>query len=133
MIPFWELVYHGIILSNPLPATVNYSVKDPIQKVRLMTVAGRPLMYVYSKFGETKNWMGNDDLGCADEADIARTVAAVKEAYDLHETYKWLQYEFMERHETLPDGTVRVTFSDGTVIRSDPAHGTFEVIRGGQA
>ena len=128
-IPFWELVYHGIILSNPLSATVNYTIKKPIRKAQLMSVAGRPLMYIYSKFGESKNWMGDDDLHCADEADIERTVSAIKEAYELHETYKWLQYEFMERHERLPDGASRVTFSDGTVITANPAEGTFEVIR----
>ncbi len=132
-VPFWELVYHGIILSNPSSGTVNYAVKEPRRKAELMAVAGRPLMYLYSKFGESMNWMGNDDLHCADDADIDRTVAAIKEAYELHETYKWLQYEFMERHERLSDGTSRVTFSDGTVITANPAEGTFEVIRGEKA
>ena len=129
VIPFWELVYHGIILSNPLASTTNYPVKDPSKKVQLMAVAGRPLMYIHSKFGEERNWMGNDDLVCTDDAGIDRTVAAVKEAYELHETYKWLQYEFMERHEFLPDGGSRVTFSDNTVIIANPSNGTFEVIR----
>jgi len=132
-IPFWELVYHGIILSNPLSDTVNYVIKEPRRKAELMAVAGRPLMYIHSKFGEQKNWMGDNDLYCIDEADIDRTVSAIKEAYDLHETYKWLQYEFMERHERLPDGSSRVTFSDGTVITANPAEGTFEVIRGDKA
>ena len=95
-----------------------------------MAVAGRPLMYLYSKFGATMNWMGNDDLHCADEADIDRTVSAVKEAYELHETYKWLQYEFMEHYERLPDGSTSTLFSDGTVINADPEKGTFEVVRG---
>lgn len=132
-IPFWELVYHGIILSNPTSQTVNYPIKEPSRKAQLMNVAGRPLMYIYSKFGESMNWMGNDDLHCEDEADIERTVAAIKEAYELHETYKWLQYEFMEHYERLPDGSTRTVFSDGTVIIASPAEGSFEVVRGKEA
>lgn len=115
-IPFWQLVYHGIVLSNPTSQTVNYPIKEEYQHLKFLEYGGRPLMYFYSKFGEDRNWMGDDDLHCEDDAAIARSVEAIKRAYDEYEELKDLQYAFMENHEKLADNIYRTTFSDGTTI-----------------
>ena len=56
-IPFWQLVYHGIVLSNPTSQTVNYPVKEEYQHLKFLEYGGRPVMYFYSKFGADRNWM----------------------------------------------------------------------------
>ena len=65
IIPLWNIVYHGIILSNPTTDTVNFPIKD---KKNLLTVAeygARPSFYIYSKFmngGNQDDWLGVEDL-----------------------------------------------------------------------
>ena len=128
-IPFWQLVYHGIILSNPTSQTVNYPVKEEYQHLKFLEYGGRPVMYFYSKFGADRNWMGDLDLHCADDADIERAVDAIKVAYDEYEKYKHLQYEFMENHEKLAEGVYRTTYSDGTVFTVDYNRETYTVTK----
>jgi hypothetical protein len=118
-IPFWQLVYHGIVLSNPTSQTVNYPLKDEYQHLKFLEYGGRPVMYFYSKFGDEKNWMGDLDLHCDSDEAIARSVAAIKRAYDEYEQYKHLQYEFMENHEKLAENVYRTTYSDGTAVTVD--------------
>ena len=86
-------------------------------------------MYFYSKFGADRNWMGDLDLHCADDADIERAVDAIKVAYDEYEKYKHLQYEFMENHEKLAEGVYRTTYSDGTVFTVDYNRETYTVTK----
>ena len=118
-IPFWQLVYHGIVLSNPTSQTVNYPIKEEYQHLKFIEYGGRPVMYFNSKFGADRNWMGDLDLFCANDADIERSVDALKTAYDEYEKFKHLQYEFMENHEKLSEGVYRTTYSDGTIITVD--------------
>ena len=119
IIPFWQLVYHGIILSNPTSQTVNYMLKDSDTKLKFIEFGGRPLMYLYSKFGEEKNWMGNIDLTCGTDEELSKTCAVLKEVYEEYEVVKHLQYEFMENHEKLSEGIYCTTYSDGTKITVD--------------
>lgn len=128
LIPFWQLVYHGIVLSNPNSCTVNYTLKSAREHLRFIEYGGRPLMYLYSKFGENKNWMGDIDLAFETEDELDACVKAVKEAYDEYELLKHLQYEFMDNHEKLAEGVYRTTYSDGTQIVVDYNKETFEVI-----
>ena len=118
-IPFWQLVYHGIVLSNATSQTVNYPIKEKAQRLKFIEYGGRPLMYFNSKFGATLNWMGDDDLYNQTEEQLDASVDALKAAYDEYERLKWLQYEFMENHEKLGEGVYRVTYSDGTRITVD--------------
>ena len=118
-IPFWQLVYHGIVLSNATSQTVNYPIKEKAQRLKFIEYGGRPLMYFNSKFGATLNWMGDDDLYNQTEEQLDASVDALKAAYDEYERLKWLQYEFMENHEKLGEGIYRVTYSDGTRITVD--------------
>ena len=126
-IPFWQLVYHGIVMSNATSQTVNYPIKEKYQRLKFIEYGGRPLLYINSKFGATLNWMGDDDLHSSCEADLDVDVAALKDAHDEYEALKHLQYEFMENHEKLADNLYRTTYSDGTVITVDYEKETYTV------
>ena len=76
-------------------------------------------MYLFSKFGERKNWMGDIDLRLVSEDDLEGVIKALLEAYEEYQQLKYLQYEFMENHEKIDDDLYKVTYSDGTVINVD--------------
>lgn len=113
----WEVAYHGTVLYNPMSATVNYPVKTPADRLRLIMSGGKPTLYYYSRFrtGEA-NWMGEIDLTCDDEKDLEKSVSAIKSALTDYEPLRRLQLEFMERYDSLGGGLERATYSDGTVL-----------------
>jgi len=83
-VPFWELIYHGIMLYNPSSPTVNFPIKTPADRLSFILRGGRPSLYIYSKFrtGGEKNWMGEIDLTMDSEDDLrftARTIAAAQQ------------------------------------------------------
>jgi hypothetical protein len=92
VVPFWEIVYHGIILSNPDKITQNKL--DPVNALRLIEFGGRPIFY-----SATKN-----------------NVADLKAAYEAFKPVRYLQKAFMQSHEFLAAKVVRVTYSDGSEI-----------------
>ena len=118
-IPLWQLVYHGIVLSNPSSTTVNHTLKDSAAWLHFIEFGGRPLMYLFSKFGESKNWMGDIDLRLVADEDMDGVIKALRDAYEEYQQLKYLQYEFMENHEKIGDDLYKVTYSDGTVITVD--------------
>lgn len=128
-IPFWQIVYHGIILSNATSQTINYPVKEEYQHLKFIEYGGRPVMYFYSKFGERQNWMGDDDLHCANDEELDRATDAIKKAYDEYEALKHLQYEFIDNHEKLAEGVFRTTYSDGTAVTVDYNKETYTVLK----
>ena len=131
-IPFWVLVYHGIVMSGATSQTVNYTIKEEAQHLRFLEYGARPLMYFNSKFGEERDWMGKVDLYNKTEEELATATAAIKKAYEEYEKYKYLQYEFMENHEKLADGIYRSTFSDGTTVTVNYNDETYAVVKDGQ-
>lgn len=117
LIPIWQLVYNGIILSNPFTETVNASAKDPLTQLKLVEFNGRPTFYFYSRFKENnKNWMGDIDLQCATEAELKQAVESIRQGSQQFEPRASLQLEFMERHEMLAPEVFRTVFADGTEI-----------------
>jgi hypothetical protein len=46
LIPFFELVYHGIILYNPISPTVNYFLKQTRDKLIYLLRGGKPACYI---------------------------------------------------------------------------------------
>lgn len=118
-IPFWQLVYHGIVLSNPTASTVNYPIKDAKQNLIFIEYGGRPLFYFNSKFGPGRDWMGVEDLYNSSDAEITRSIAALRAGYDEYLPLQYLQYEFMDNHEKLSDTLYRTTYSDGTKVTVD--------------
>ncbi len=116
-VPFWQLVYHGIILGNPFPTTCNYTIKDDVTRLTLNEYGGRPFFYFYSNYRDNGDaWMGKEDLTCADDAALAASVAKVKEGYDEYASLCHLQTAFMERHEAVARDVYRIVYSDGSEI-----------------
>jgi hypothetical protein len=125
LIPIWQLVYNGIILSNPFTETVNPSAKDRLTQTKLAEFNGRPIYYFYSRFkADNKNWMGDADLTCATDEELAQAAAFVKKGQDEFDARSKLQIEFMEQHEQVEANVFRTAFADGSEIisnyRSEP-------------
>ncbi len=118
-IPFWQLVYHGIILSNACTDTVNYTIKGEFSTKRVKEFGSRPSFYLYSKHLEGSNqddWLGHDDLIMDTDEQLDYAVMKIREGYDDFQKVKHLQKEFMIKHEMLSEKKRRITYSDGTVV-----------------
>lgn len=117
-VPFWQLVYHGIILSNPSTVTVNYIIKGEKSRQKLIEYGGRPTFYIYSKFmngGTIDDWLGSDDLICYTDEQLKYTVSKIKEAYDEYKKTSHLQLEYMVSHKKTENG-IEVTYSNGEKV-----------------
>ena len=116
-VPLFQLVYHGIILSNPFTGTLNYPVKAPHKRLKFIEFGGRPLFVWYANFLTGKgNWMGKEDLTCATDDELRDGVAAIKRGYDEFEKLSDLQFEFMDDHRLLTKGVSLTGYSDGTRV-----------------
>ena len=131
-VPLWQLVFHGSILYNPSTETVNHCIKDRKTQLKFIEYGGRPLGYINSKYvddveGSCGNWMGNLDLLCATDEQLAASVKALKQMSDEYKALSHLAYELMLKHEKLSDGVYAVTYSDNTVITVDYNKNTYTV------
>lgn len=118
VLPFYELIIHGLVLYNPLSPTINYVIKTPADKLDFIMRGGKPSMYFYSKFrtgGET-NWMGNDDLTCNGEKDLTVSVKNIKSALDEYAPLAENQLYFMTNYEFITETLNKTTFSNGVEI-----------------
>lgn len=119
-IPFWQIVFHGIVLSNPYSNTINVPVKRKKDLLKLIEYGARPTLYYYSKFlNNGRNWMGEEDFVADSDEDIVKYSAFAKELSAIYEEMSYLQYEFIDKHERVADGIYRVTYSDGSIIIVD--------------
>ena len=117
LIPIWQLVYNGIILSNPFTETVNSTAKDRKTQLKLVEFNGIPVYYFYSRFKENnKNWMGDIDLHCTTDEELKQSVGFIRKGFEEFESLAYLQLEFMEQHEMLAPDVFRTAFSDGSEI-----------------
>ena len=115
-VPMWQMVYHGIVLSNPAPATVNYPAKDWKSRLKFIEYGGHPAIYIHSKFLTNKrSWMGDDDLTCGSAEEIDVTASAIRRILDEYRPMEDLQLEKMVRHEVRGDLTV-TTYEKGTRV-----------------
>lgn len=116
IIPLWQLVYHGYILSNPSAETVNYCIKGQDNRLRFYEFGGIPAVYYFSKFvGENgmKNWMGEQDMLCDTVQRCTESVQKLKQMLDEYHPYAARQLAYMDRHDKLADGVYQTTYSDG--------------------
>ena len=111
IVPFWQLVYHGIVVSNPFYATIDayvdrskerqdfsdehsrYGYLDD-SRTRILKVhefGGRPVFY-YTEY---------------------RDVMPLKRAADDYAKYSHLQYAFMDDHRELAQGVFLTHYSTG--------------------
>ena len=116
IIPLWQLVYHGYILSNPSAETVNFPVKEPDVRLKFYEYGGIPVIYFYSRFvggADRKNWMGDKDMTCATEEERVESVSRIKKMMEEYRPFAGRQLAFMERHDKLAEGVYQTTYSDG--------------------
>ncbi len=119
-IPIWPLVYHGIVLYNPGPYTVNYTIKNADTRLKFIEFGGRPSFYFHSKFLDTNNnWMGRDDIVCDTDENMSFGVSKIKEAYDEYKKLSYLQLEYMDFHDEIADNVFVSRYSDGSEIVSN--------------
>ncbi len=119
-VPFWQLVYHGYVLSNPYSRTVNATLKDKKTVLKMIEYGGRPSYYFYSAFMEDENnWMGKDDAVCDTDSQLRETVSKIRDGAALYGRLSAVHTAFMENHEEVAENVYEVTYSDGTVIRVD--------------
>ncbi len=124
IIPFFVLVYHGIVMSNAASATINYPIKAEFERLRAIEFGSRPLLYINSKFCG-RDWMGKEDLYCNTDSAIDNAVSAMKKAQDDYAPLRHLQYCFMEDHRKIADGVYRITYSNGETIEVDYNKGDY--------
>lgn len=99
VLPLWQIVYHGIILSNPDWMTIDAYLKPKGHKYRLKFIecGGRPTFY-WTKYKRQSD------------------IDAVAEAYREYLPMLHLQYEFIDRHQQLEKGVFLTGYSDGSVV-----------------
>lgn len=126
-VPFLQLVFHGIVLSNPQASTVNAGLSsDPAAMLKVIEYGGRPAIYYYSKFvSNGKDWMGDIDFRMSNPEEVEEGVRAAKKMYDVYEELSFLQYELMESHEKLSEGVYKTVYSDGSTVTVDYNKNTY--------
>lgn len=115
-VPFWQLVYHGIVMSNPASATVNFPVKDPIERLRFYEFGGKPAIYYYSNFHGFSSWMGKKDFTMDTPQQLRDSVAKIKDMCEEYRRYSHLQFEYMQQHDVLSPTLRRVRYGNGETL-----------------
>ncbi len=109
-IPFWQIVYHGIIISNPFYATIDYNYeKTKKHELDIANAVGgkeERRLYLY-EFGGRPTFYNEFNVN---------NLAPVKQAYDEYQKLKHLQYEFIEGHKKIASDVYQTRFSDGSKI-----------------
>lgn len=115
-IPFFQLVYHGILMYNPATYTLNYPVKNADNRLKFFEYGGRPLAVFNAVFHSSRAWMGVEDLLCETDEQLNKSVTHLKTMYDDYELLKDVRYCFMESHKKVCDGVFETEYSNGTRI-----------------
>ena len=117
VVPIWQLVYHGIIMSNPSSETVNYTAKDKKTIMKNLEFGARPTFYMYSAFfeaGKKKNWMGDIDIKCATKEEFNHAIECIAKGYEDVKKYSYLQTQFFEEHSEIAKDVIKCVYSDGS-------------------
>ena len=117
-VPFWQLVYHGVVLSTPFRNIMNSTANpDPRYTLKLAEFGGRPTFYVHSRFisGNVTS-MGDRDLRAVTDEELADSVRCIKLGADEYARRSHLQFFYMDRHEKVADGVFRTTYSNGQSV-----------------
>jgi len=132
-LPFWQIVYHGIILYNPGTYTLNYAAKGKNNRLKYFEYGGRPLVCVYANFavGEGKDWMGREDIRCDNDEEMKESVAKIKQMSDDYEWLKEVRYAFMQSHNRISDGVYEIVYSNDIKITVDYNNSTVSMLGDG--
>jgi len=130
LIPLWQMVYNGYVLSNPSCETVNYAIKSPRTRLRFYEFGGIPVVYFYSRFvdeGERTNWMGKEDMHCATDAERKESARIIKNMLNEYRPFAQRRLTFMDSHNKLADGIYETVYSDGwhTVVNYTDSEYTY--------
>ncbi len=130
-IPFWQIVYHGIVASNPYSRTINTAASDePRDLLKTIEYGGKPQIYYYAHFvTDGTDWLGRGDFRCNTPEQIADSAQMVKKTVDIYDELAYLQYEFMENHEQVEPNVFEITYSDGSVITVDYNKNTYNLVK----
>ena len=127
VVPLWQIVYNGIILSNPTAETTNYTLKDAKTQLKQIEFGGRPAFYYHSAFRTgARNWMGDIDLRCQNKKEFDNSIEALKRAWDEFSALKHLQLEFMDSHEEIAKDVFVTRWANGDEIVSNYTDKDFE-------
>jgi hypothetical protein len=120
-IPFWQLVFHGIVLSNPYSKTINALLNDTNEDMlKVIEYGGKPQMYYYGHFvDDGSSWISRHDLYCHSDKARKESADVIKKTLDIWNEMSYLQFEFMEKHEEIASNVFAVTYSDGSVVTVD--------------
>lgn len=113
-IPFFELVYHGIILYNPMSPTVNFTIKNARDRLLFFMRGGRPSFYIYSRFkANGKDWMGLVDLTCDSNESLEKTAKAIADGEKQYKAFADRQFIYMKDYTVLENGIEVAEYEDG--------------------
>lgn len=131
-IPFWQLVYHGIVQSNPYARTVNAIISDDKEDIlKTIEYGGKPQIYYYARFvSDNKDWIGKNDFHCHTQEEVDYSAEKVKQIVDIYNELSCLQYEFMENHEEIKPNVFKTTYSDGSFTVVDYNTKTYSITTG---
>ena len=129
IVPFWQMVYHGIILYNPATYTLNYTAKSEKNRLKYFEWGGRPLVCYYANFANGNNWMGLEDMLCDTDEQLRDSVSRIKRMGEDYDLMKNERYEFIDSHEEIAENVYCTTYSNGTRVVVDYNKEEFEILR----
>ena len=116
IVPMWQLVYNGVILSGPFTACTNWTVKDRVTQLALVEFGGRPMFYLHSSFVTGFQWMGKTDLTLDTQENFNKAVESVKRGADEYAKLSDLQFEYMTDHRVLSPDVTLTGYANGTEV-----------------
>lgn len=128
-IPFWHIVYHGIIMYNPCTFSLNYTAKKPDNRLKYFEWGGRPLVCYYANFATGNNWMGMEDFLADTDEQLKDSVKKIKQMAEDYEALRPERFEFIENHEEVSSGVFRTEYSNGTVVTVNYNDKTYKIER----
>ena len=129
LVPFWHMVYHGIIMYNPATFTLNYKAKSTKNRLKFFEYGGRPLVCYFANFAVGHNWMGLEDFITETDEQLKDSVTKIKQMSDDYDSMKPERFEFIDNHEEIADGVFKTTYSNGTEVTVDYNKETVDVVR----
>lgn len=128
-VPFWQIVYHGIVLYNPGTFTLNYPVKGERNRLHCIELGGRPLVCYYANFASNSHWMGIEDFYADTEENLKLSASNVRKMEEDYDLLKAERYCFITKHEQLSENVFRTVYDNGTTVTVDYGKETFEITR----
>ena len=126
-IPFFQLVYHGILMYNPATYTLNYPVKSANNRLKYFEYGGRPLAVFNAVFHSSRAWMGTEDLLCETDEQLHQSIRHLKTMNNDYELLKDIRYCFMKSHKKISDGVFETEYEGGVKVIVDYNNKTVKV------